>query len=88
MIASTALKLLRLKPEYFFLGHPVYLQVSRSGSLGECYTMHILAINLHINININDLNDEPTKKSIRINVSPSALRLPFIFLKFLTKHKQ
>ena len=22
MIASTALKLLRLKPEYFFLGHP------------------------------------------------------------------
>ena len=24
MIASTALKLLRLKPEYFFLGHPVY----------------------------------------------------------------
>ncbi len=23
MIASTALKLLRLKPEYFFLGHPV-----------------------------------------------------------------
>ena len=47
--------------------------------------MHILAINLHINININDLNDEPTKKSVRINASPSALRLPFILLKFL-KH--
>ncbi len=28
VIASTALKLLRLKPEYFFLGHPVHFRAN------------------------------------------------------------
>ncbi len=33
MIASTTLKLLRLKPEYFFLGHPVHCTLKSSASL-------------------------------------------------------
>ena len=43
VIASTALKLLRLKPEYFFLGHPVLLLLKQA-VFASCFQVVIISL--------------------------------------------